>query len=147
MKVAWTIAALFLVPLGCATAVEDAGVSFDGGHGHGDTSTVVDDVGSANDTGNSVPTDGGRFDTSTTAHDDTGIAFDSGVDFDSGTAPDTTVAPFDTGITAPDTSPPPPTDGSTTCTKDTDCTFPFNCCQILAGACGVYVGPLYFPIK
>jgi hypothetical protein len=142
--------------VGCATAVEDTSAPFfvDGGR-HGDTGGSADDVAAGNDTG------GGGSDSATSAHD-TGTSsdtsstdFDTGVvDFDTGTVSfDSGTIGFDTGttvvpdaITPPDAPPPPPSDGGKTCTTDAECTFPYNCCQILAGACGVLVGPLCFPL-
>ena len=139
------------LPLACATAVDDPTANFvDGGHHGGDGGPGVD-VGGGD---TSSPTDGARSDTTTSSletgsgGDDTSPGFDSGSPgFDTGFPLDTGVVGFDSGIVTPDTAPPPPSDGSTTCTKDTDCAFPYNCCQILAGACGVFVGPICFPIS
>lgn len=150
MRVAATIVlGLAWASIGCATALDDPSAQLADGGRHVDTGVSVDDVGAGGDTLSAN-------DSGSTSRDTGSSSLDTGVDFDSGSsAPDSDVVGFDTGTSVPDFGvpdtappPPPPSDGGApTCTTDAECGFPYNCCQVLAGACGIYIGPLCFPLS
>ena len=139
-SLSWSAAVVALGALGgCATATDDlgAGGSFDSSVSPGDaahdgtandTGVVAKDTGSAAKDSGSPGVDSGTTGTDTgSSADDTGAGDDTDPGFDSD-VPDTAVD--DTGV--------PPGDGGTgTCAVDTDCTFPYNCCDLTTNTCSV----------
>ena len=123
---------------GCATSVDDLGTGgafdssvapIDAAHdGSANDSAVTKDTGGTPKDSGAPGVDSGAPGTDTGGGgDDTGSGDDTdpGIDSD---LPDTTVD--DTGV--------PPGDGSAgTCTVDTDCTFPYNCCDLTSNTCSV----------
>ena len=147
--------ALFAIvaSIGCATAGDTPGIGFDSGGLGGDVRAMGDsdaalsessprdsvaptdgtssDLGAETESGDSDGSETGSSDSS----DPDGTAVDSG-DPDTGTAPDT--APVDTGS--------PPTDATKGCASDTDCTFPYNCCdKLFTKKCGLKSGSVCIP--
>jgi hypothetical protein len=136
MKLAVVAASLSLsalVAAGCAAPVDDLGPvgSID--------SSVVHDVGGDASVGKDAA------DTATTPRDtavapDTATKIDSATSSDTATGDDTEPA---TDSDVPDTGPVddtavPPFDGTAgTCTVDTDCSAPFNCCDTSSNKCSV----------
>ena len=136
-SLSWSAAVVALG--GCATATDDLGTggAFDSAVAHdstandgtaNDTGVATKDTGTVAKDSGSPSVDSGTTGTDTgSSGDDTGVGADTDPSFDSD-VPDTAVD--DTGV--------PPGDGGTgTCTVDTDCTFPYNCCDLTTNTCSV----------